>query len=371
MKLLNASGMAAGYTLGLDIDARERLVVAVKGTFSLPRRGETTPPRLLDEQVPLADADVFTGEPGRSATVVECDFAPMKPRCDILLNGSAYARGGGLAQRVVVGLQFGAMQKAFTVWGDRVWEAGVTGASPSQPRPFTRLPISYDNAFGGVDDFSPFPEEHRTYLPNPVGRGWHRLTQRELVDGKPVSNTEEQSDPVTRPNGNHRPMAFGAVGRNWQHRIPLAGTYDQHWQDNVFPFLPHDFDPAYFQCAPPDQQLETPRGGERVLIVGMTEDGRRDFALPSVEVPVVFFRRRGERVEMQATLDTVLFEPDAERFNMVWRASLALEMDIFEVLQILVGRMSRGWWRAMELGKTYYPSLSVAVREKRGEEKVA
>ena len=129
MKLLNASGMAAGYTLGLDIDARERLVVAVKGTFSLPRRGETTPPRLLDEQVPLADADVFTGEPGRSATMVECDFAPMKPRCDILLNGSAYARGGGLAQRVVVGLQFGAMQKAFTVWGDRVWEAGVTGAS--------------------------------------------------------------------------------------------------------------------------------------------------------------------------------------------------------------------------------------------------
>jgi hypothetical protein len=75
-----------------------------------------------------------------------------------------------------------ALQKAFTVWGDRMWETGAMGASPGPPKPFSRLPISYDNAFGGVDDFSPFPEEHRTYLPNPVGRGWHRLTQRELVD---------------------------------------------------------------------------------------------------------------------------------------------------------------------------------------------
>jgi hypothetical protein len=365
--LVNGSGMAAGYTLGLDIDGRERLVVAVKGSFRLPHRGETAVPRLLDEQQPLVEADLFTGEPGKAATLVESEYAPVKPRCDVLLNGAAHVRGGGLAERLVVGLQFGAMQKAFTVWGDRVWEASVTGAAPGPPRPFTRQPISYDNAFGGVDNFSPFPEEHRTYLANPVGRGWHRLMQKELVDGMPMPSTEETNDPVKRPNGSYRPMAFGHVGRNWPHRIKLAGTYDQAWQDNVFPFLPKDFDPAYFNSAPPEQQVDTPRGGEKVILVNLTEDGRREFTFPAMEVPVVFVRNRGERLEGAGLADTVMFEPDAGRFCVVWRASLPLHRDIFEVSQIVVGRMSRGWQRANAGRKAYFPSLATLVRAHRAQ----
>ena len=71
MNLLNATGMAAGYTMGMDKAGYEYVVVVVKGTFRLPRPGEA--PELADEQVPLVDADLFTGEPGRSATLVECD----------------------------------------------------------------------------------------------------------------------------------------------------------------------------------------------------------------------------------------------------------------------------------------------------------
>ena len=45
-------------------------------------------------------ADTFTGEPGFSAPVYEVDFAPRKPRCDVLLVGSAYAPEGRPATRV-------------------------------------------------------------------------------------------------------------------------------------------------------------------------------------------------------------------------------------------------------------------------------
>lgn len=367
VRLVNGSGMEAGYTLGLDVDGRERLVVAVKGTFTLPRRGDTAPPRLAEEQRKLVEADLFAGEPGQSATLVESDYAPFKPRCDILLNGSAHVRGGGMAERVVVGLQVGTMQKAFTVWGDRVWEAGMTGIEPGRPRPFAQLPITYGNAFGGVDGFSPFPEEHRTYLPNPVGRGWHRLLQKELVHGTPMPNTEETNDPVLRPNGSYRPMAFGPVGRNWPHRIKLAGTYDQHWQDNVFPFLPKDFDPAYFNCAPPEQQVDAVRGGEKVILVNLTEDGRREFALPAMEVPVVFVRRREPEVETKAVPDTVLFEPDQDRFSVTWRASQPLSQDMFDVPRVLIGQGSRGWARARRTRKPYVRSLDELVRERAAE----
>ena len=50
MELLNATGMQAGYTMGLRPDGRELLVVVVKGTFDIPAgAGE---PRLAEEQCP-------------------------------------------------------------------------------------------------------------------------------------------------------------------------------------------------------------------------------------------------------------------------------------------------------------------------------
>jgi hypothetical protein len=67
MELLNATGLQAGYTLGIDPDGRELVVVVAKGTFQIPAQGEA--PQLAPEQVPLVMADDFTGEPGRSAVV--------------------------------------------------------------------------------------------------------------------------------------------------------------------------------------------------------------------------------------------------------------------------------------------------------------
>jgi hypothetical protein len=99
-----------------------------------------------------------------------------------------------------------------------------------------------------------------------------------------------------------------------------------------------------------------------VLLINVTPDGRREFGLPSVEMPIVFFRRRAERVATRGTLDTLLFEPEAERFSLVWRASLRLQRDIFEMSQVVVGGMSRGWWRSIETGKRY-GSLAASVRE--------
>jgi hypothetical protein len=85
MELLNTTGMPAGYTLGMQPDGRELLVVAVKGTFVIPQNGKE--PIRAAEQVPLFEADIFTGEPGFSAPLYESDYAPHKPRCDVLLSG--------------------------------------------------------------------------------------------------------------------------------------------------------------------------------------------------------------------------------------------------------------------------------------------
>jgi len=364
MDLLNSTGMIAGYTMGTNPDGRESLVVVVKGTFTIPKQGE--PVTLAEQQSPLIEADTFTGAPGFSSPVYEVDYAPIKPNCDVLLNGSAYAPHGKPAQKILVLLKLGSISKTFFVTGDRYWDSGFF-TSPSNATEFTVMPISYDIAFGGSDNFDEDETKHCTYMKNPVGSGFHNRLSSSLVNKTPMPNTEEVNQAVEKPNGEYQPMSFGPIGRGWESRLIHAGTYDQDWIDNTFPFLPADFNDAYFQSAPEDQQIPYPKGGEEVLLVNLTPEGRTTFTLPSIEMPVVFFRKKSENYEAQAVIDTIVIEPDKGVFTMTWRASLPLKKNIFEIPQVLVGKMSRGWWRARELGKTYYPSLAHLVKAKKAE----
>jgi hypothetical protein len=342
MNLLNASGMVVGYTVGLDKEAAEHLLVVVKGTFTLPRSGEL--PTLAQEQVPLVDADLFTGEPGHSAILLECDYALKKPRCDVLLNGAAYAPGGRPTQRVMVGLQIGDWRKSFAVLGDRVWRNAGVAYIASQPVPFVRMPISYNNAFGGTDDRLRDPVNYRQYPPNPVGRGWRYHRYSERITDSPLPNTEEPSDPVRDPQGKYRPMAFGPVGRGWPSRIKYAGTYDEDWLQNTFPFLPTDFDMRYYQVAPRDQQILIPTGPLDVVLINLTPDGQRHFRVPFFDAPIHIFPRRGSREKHIAHVDTIIIEPDHERFTITWRHCRRLERDLFDIAQVQVGGRGREGW---------------------------
>ncbi|HEX9749805.1 MAG TPA: DUF2169 domain-containing protein [candidate division Zixibacteria bacterium] len=354
MQLINATRMAAGFTLGRDSSGRESVVVVAKGTFTLPSDGDRS--RLLPIQEPLVTADVFSGEPGFSAPIYESDFAPLKLRCDVLLNGSAHAPGGKPAQRVDVALRVATITKSFEVVGPRTWRQGLVGFAASEAEFLTVLPISYDNAFGGVDQSD--PDKPRFYPSNHAGVGYHHNTSLDSVVGQPLPNTQEPENPVTNPRGVYRPMAFGAIGRSWDPRPQYAGTYDQRWIDDVFPFLPKDFRNEYFQCAPPDQQCDYLRGGEAVALVNLTPLGRCSFQLPTVVLPVEFTDIDSNRTRVDAVCDTLIIEPDQSRFMMVWRASLSLKRDIMAMRQAIVGTPPPGWKRARDTGKVYYPSLA-------------
>jgi hypothetical protein len=309
-------------------------------------------------------ADTFQGEPGFSAPVYESEFPPKKPKCDIILHGSAYAPGGRPAKRVMVMLQVGSWSKSFAVVGNRVWKKGWFGLSATRPEPFTVLPISYGKAFGGTDTTHEDPAKHKFVLTNPVGRGFHHEMSAKLIDGKPLPNTEEEGRSVKKPDGDYRPMAFGPVGRNWEPRYKLAGTYDQAWIDNIFPFLPPDFQEAYYQSAPVDQQIPYVRGGEVVTLTNLTPEGSIRFTIPTVEMPIVFLPKKGETQEVQGVIDTIIIEPDQQRYMLTWRQSYLLKRNMFEVAQVVAGVMPKVWYRARELGKTYYPSLGALVEAK-------
>lgn len=364
MDFVNETKVEAGWTLGFEPDGRELLVIAIKATYSIPENGAE--PVLADEQVPLTEADEFTGEPGLSAVNYETDYAHRKPMCDVLLNGSAYAPGGEPVSRVQVGLKVGSMVKSFNVFGNRYWESGRVSIGPGYAGNFISMPISYDNAFGGVDNFHEDESKHRTYVWNPVGKGFHENLSGELVDGTPMPNTEELNKAITMPHQSYKPMSFSAMGRNFKSRYPLAGTYNQQWLDSQAPFWPDDFDYRYFQAAPPDQQISYPVGGEEVVLRNLSQSGLTSYKLPKVPMPVLFIPHRGKEQKMIAVIDTILIEPDLDRFSLTWRVSYPLQRNCFELKQVIAGDTPKAWHRARQFpNKVYYKNLDELIKARK------
>ncbi len=361
MELVNATTLQAQTMVAADARGRERVVAIVKGTFTLPKgEGE---PTLAEEQLPLVEEDTFTGDPGMSATIYESDYVPFKPRCDVLLHGSAHAPGSKPAKHVRVALNIGRMLKGFDVVGDRVWTKPTLGFKlASDPVPFVRQPITYERAFGGMDEHPKEPGKVTHYETNPIGVGYYPYAKSKHLEGRLLPTTAEIDSKADSPKGQYQPMGFGPIGRNFQPRARFAGTYDERWMDEDFPFLPADFDPTYFQSAPLDQQIPYPKGGERIVLRNLTPKGRSVFLLPRLAVPVEFNCRRARRNTTNAVIDTIIIEPDEGRLLVTWRASQFLQRSIHEVRQVVVGHMPQPWYEARDEAEVEAPPFPVVEK---------
>ncbi|ETX30246.1 DUF2169 family type VI secretion system accessory protein [Roseivivax isoporae] len=352
MEVFNRPGFVHQFTMGMDVAGREFLVFVVKGTFAFPgaegRVAERSP-----VQAELVMADRHTGAPGYSATLWESDFAFRKGRCDVVLQGAAYAPGGQKAQRVRVGIRVGGWHKAFDVVGHREWRVVGPRILATDPYPFVRQPFGYDTAFGGTVRLDPDDPKPPAYLPNPHGRGFAHFRNQPRLSGQPLPNTEETDVPVTSPYEAYRPMAFGPVWRGRADRLKWAGTYDQRWQDEVFPFLPADFDDRYYQQVGPDQQIDPPVGGADVVLLNLTPAGREAFRLPRTALPLRIFRGWQTAFDGAPMPDTLLFDTEARTLSLVWRVQVPIRRVITEFTEAWIGAPRPGMTRARAAGKVY------------------
>lgn len=362
MQIWNQTGFPTEFTMGMDKEGREYIAIVVKGTFDFPE-APGAPVQKSSVQTPLVMADTYTGAPGFSATLWETDFAFRKPRCDVIANGCAYAPGGRPVDRVSVGIKVGNWSKVFDVLGHREWRARGPLFVATSAQSFLRQPFSYDTAWGGTDRLDPEDKLPASYPLNPVGRGWARPKNQHLVPGLPLPNTQAIGEEIRSPFGDYRPMSFGPYGRGWPGRIEFGGTYDQNWIDNIFPFLPPDFDERYFQMSPPDQQIEHPKGGEDVVLVNLTPAGRESFRLPATSLPITLFKGREKVFESALAPDTVLFDPENRRFSLVWRMSQRIHRTILDFSECWVGPPTQSMLRARATGRTYVRASSAPAAQ--------
>lgn len=331
---VNTTGMVAALSVTADHEARDHCVVAVKGTFLADEDGSL---QLAPRQEAIVRADEHYGDPSNTAVRRECEFVLRKVATDVLIDGYAVSPNRRPATEMLITLEVQGRRKDILVVGERRWVSTIRGLVASEPMPFSRMPLTFDRAFGGQD---PTKGADRVAVErhNLVGVGFHMYRGRADIAGTPLPNLEHPLYRISNPQDRPPPVGVGCVGRNWLPRIAFAGTYDDHWRDLAAPFLPADFDLRYFQSAPEDQQFPAFRGEELIRCIHMAERPIVQYRIPSFQVSIVFgFRDR--HVHTIGVLDTVILQPHLSTVILLWRASVPLGKKLHQLHRVTVGLM--------------------------------
>ncbi|WP_438017716.1 DUF2169 domain-containing protein [Sorangium sp. So ce315] len=249
-----------------------------------------------------------------------------KTRGELLVTGRCYPPGRIARPASSVRVQLGPIDKSLYVIGDRTW--GLLGMS--DPAPFTEMPVTWRNAFGGKE-----------FAKNPLGKGHG--------DRSAALPNIESPRHLIRGRGD-RPMPAGLDGYDitWPQRFSKIGTCDAAWRDECFPGFARDMDPTLFNMAPDDQQIDGFfRGDERFVVENMHPDKPRiEGALPGVVSRCFVCLETSDGVEIREPamkLDTVRLFPHRERGVVIFRGGVEIaEDDAKDVVAVLVACEAMG-----------------------------
>jgi len=336
LQLENNTPFDSQFMMTSDRSGADILVLGVKATFTLLPQVV-----LAEEQAPLKAVDEYLSEPGISSLMYASEMLPPKPGSDIILNGHAYAPAGQPTRVIDTRLSIGEVFKTVRVFGDRLWVNGGI----SEPQPFEKIPLIYENAYGGTHHFAadkPLgPNSALAIETNPIGSGFiGKKTNNEMI-GQALPNLEDPRYLIRVPTDKPTPMSYGYSSPGWQPRSSFSGTYDAQWTKTRAPFLPLDFDERFYLNGSAGLSFERTKflGGEPVRLINLAAHADIQFNVPRYELKS-FFRLDGHWHETTIAIETILIEPDLNRFSLVWKAQFNCDKKARRVSNIRVDARS-------------------------------
>ncbi|MFT5717160.1 MAG: hypothetical protein ACI9T7_001346 [Oleiphilaceae bacterium] len=294
------------------------VVLAVKGTFTLLPNVA-----MAAEQIPLKMEDEHLDDPALSSLRYASEMLLPKPGSDVILNGHAYVPEGQKASVIDTRLSIGDVSKTVRVFGDRLWLHG----GQSAPALFDEMPLIYENAFGGLHHYQADkpvgPDSAIAFFTNPLGKGFIGKRKNKEMIGEKLPNLEDPRFLIRTPQDQPTPMNYGYIPAAWSPRKDYAGTYDEHWTKTRAPFLPLDFDERFFLGGSTGLSFErrTFMGGEPVRLINlMKEEEDIQFNLPDCPLDTQF-KFNGQWNESPAAIETIIIEPDENRFCIIWKTA--------------------------------------------------
>jgi hypothetical protein len=305
---------AAGTALWQAQSGAWTLTVCVRGTFSLVHGREAV---LADVQEPVA-GDRYVADDPRRSLYTPSDLVPYKPRVDVVLVGSAFAPDHDPVEALVARLSVGTLDKSIGVIGDRLWIEGPDGPEPSSPRPFVTMPLGYERVARGPH--------------NPHGFDLIRAPQPGALA---LPNLEAVDDEI----GGGRTVGFGPVAPSAGARRGLLRGDGWAWVEGggLGP-APAGFDFAFYNAAPPDQQVDVLRGGDALVLENLDRGhARLETRLPSVRPKAFLVPADVDRgIEIALRCDTVWIDTDRKLLTLSWRGLVTVDTPDEEALGALV-----------------------------------
>jgi len=317
LQLLNHTPFAASLAVFTDKQGIECAFAIVKASFEW-KAGATL---LAESQAPLVATDVYWGDPVKTSLKAAGEFSLPKPSTDVLLVGQAVAprTNTRIAQ---VSLKVGNLAKTLYVFGNRHWQKTTIGWQASEPEIWEQMPLRWELAFGGS-----------TQADNPVGRG---LIENNEWEGALLPNLEHPKHLIQHPTDRVPPACFAPIAPAWLPRRAFAGTYNAAWQKTRAPYLPEDFDARFFLTAPADLIADGYlHGGEAVEIQGCALGEPSRFVLPVCHLETIFHFNR-QTLNQTPHLETVLFEPNINRMQLLWRAGIQVDKHLLKLREVTV-----------------------------------
>ena len=333
MLALDSDPFVASLSVATDLDGAQAILLAVKACYSLDAL-----PRLLDAQEDILPADDYYGDPNASSLRYPADLQLPQPGTSIGLVGQAWIPDGHQRGAIDIGVQVGDLRKTARVFGDRVWEGG----SISDPQPFSSMPLTFENAFGGTHHFRPDlplgPDSAIAFDANPVGKGFIGKRRGDELNEFALPNLEDPSNLITSLRDRPAPVAPGFIAPHWLARRRFAGTYNDSWQQQRAPLWPRDLNPRFFQAGAPGFNLEQAflQGGTPIRLLNLHPALPRIDTVVPADRPLARAWMDGSQVDVSLRLETLRLEPDAGRMVLVWRGLLRCERKVLKVSRIRI-----------------------------------
>ena len=280
--------------------------VICKATFRL-RPVESV---LVDEPDPPNEEDNHWDDDPSRSLYSPSDLAPFKARADVLLVGNAFAPRKEPVRSLVVRLQIGELDKSIEVFCDRAWTR--EGQLRERAR-FHGMPLRYERAAGGPDTRNPVGLRH---------------------DGPPdaygnvlIPNLQPLSATVATPADVISPIGFGPISPAWPERRDRLGGNAGAWPKPGWTEqpLPDGINPRYFNAAPTDQQVDSIRPNERIILENLSpEHPRLVTALPGIVPIAKVTRPSGAPEPLELRADTLWIDTNRGICTVTWRAQLQL-----------------------------------------------
>lgn len=322
-----------------DRDGYELAALMVKASYNLPAEGEL--PAVAEEQVAWAYADTLIGSEENPVSLLEAELPDEKAHPEYLVLGSAHSQDGKPQQYLPFGISIGKHSKHLVATGPRIWKSGWLGGRAEGITPVESVQLSYGVSFGGCDP-TRADRDDAWYELNPVGTGYCTDPAHSLADGMRLPQIEPMDQRFDKPVRKFPVLGLGPVARACMPRAAWAGTYDEEWQNKVWPNLPADFDARFMQSASLDQWLPAIQAGDEIVLKYLTSAQSRfgsgvKFRLPAMDFVATVHPRRGASTRVQLRPDTLVFEPDAGRFFVIARRAFALNEGLHELEAVTFG----------------------------------